>query len=628
MLDRKSNNNKKYVIFSSSVALLSVALGIIVVFEHQKLKELESRLLNVESGNDVTRVRRHVDEYIKNTNTKRSLTESIKSEVEPFIRELFDSSVKNLEKLCGDSSKICLPGPQGPKGDRGPRGQPGSAGAPPTTACCERLIAPVIKGPLYEEITATYNIDILLPCEPNVGYPTPLVFWNTTVLGTFINKPNGLFIPKAQAHHEGHYECTISNIFGTSTKKIDLKVKGKITVNVTIPAKAFVDGNHESARLVCDYTGVPLPSISWRHIGLDGTNATVTNNVVTIGYQSVLTFSDLVFLHSGVYICTASNRYETVVSYGVLEVQAKPYMITSHFRNLSVIKGKDLILECTVVSNPIAAITWKLPEISGHTPFNVFDNGDGSITIRDAQQINEGDYTCIASNSYGNVNATSTVDVLEPVTVQIVQARHRIGDPNVNFIALDCRAKGDPQPTLKWDKLGTVLDRKESRYIFLDNGDFIISSVSNATSDIDSGVYTCTASNSHSSNTAYGIIYYDHADVDCNTKFEDFSSKLALAHRAKCPLDCLSKSGEIYGSGPYSMNSPICKSAVHKGVLGNSGNQIVLWYTSLGTNANFQGTTKNGVTTHTSGPLFDAASILDISTGLYPKVKSTSHVIG
>ncbi|XP_050396719.2 protein sax-3 [Patella vulgata] len=380
------------------------------------------------------------------------------------------------------------------------------------------------------------------------------------------------------------------------------------------------------ALLDCEFTGVPKPKIDWQHLKPDGHLVTLTEGVITADNSSILTVNNPTFLDSGLYTCIATNRYESQSTTGVLNVTAPPIILTPP-KNQSVIKGIDLTLHCIVISDPLAYITWVFPDVSGHKPFNAFNNDDGSVTIKDVEQLNEGSYTCTATNRLGRVSASATLTVLEPVTATIAFPLQSL--TNSRFVALDCRASGDPIPAIKWDKIGVTLDRTETRYIFLQNGDFIISSITKDTEEKDSGFYSCTADNNLSNATAYAIVYFDHGDVDCNTTFDNWNSGIGAAHGVVCPQGCLAMNNDdVYGSNPYSVNSPICSAALHNGVTDNALGGLVLWYVVDGRSSIFSSSTSNGISSLSSGPLFEGAMIVERDSGLYKSETTKVPVIG
>ncbi|KAK6184959.1 hypothetical protein SNE40_007298 [Patella caerulea] len=620
--------NKVRALLTPVLLALCVTLGTVTYLQHERLTKLENHLEDTPSGN---RYKRSVDYDLK------KWKEEMISHLKPFIEDLVKSSVKNRNK----QPKDCVTDPAGPAGEKGAKGDQGLPGPSRgcgksrtnslravDTACCERLSVPVIAGFLKQEITATAGQEQLLPCVPSVGYPYPIVTWNASVDITpeVVRGKDGLYIPHAAAHHEGIYTCTITNIFGTSSKEINLKVRGNVTINLIVPTQVYTQGTHAMALLDCEFTGVPKPKIDWQHLRPDGQLVTLTEGITTADNSSILTVNNPTFLDSGLYTCNATNRYESQSSIGVLEVTAPPIILTPP-KNQSVIKGIDLTLHCIVISDPLANITWVFPDVSGHKPFNAFNNDDGSVTIKDVEQLNEGSYTCTATNRLGSVSASATLTVLEPVTASIAFPLQSL--TNARFVALDCRASGDPTPDIKWDKIGAILDVTEARYIFLQNGDFIISSITKDTEEKDSGFYSCTADNSLSNATAYAIVYFDHGDIDCNTTFDKWNSGIGAAHGVMCPQGCLAmNNGDVYGSNPYSVNSPICSAALHNGVIDNSKGGLVLWYVIDGRSSIFSSTSSNGVSSLSSGPLFEGAMIVELGSGLYKFETSKVPVIG
>ena len=67
-------------------------------------------------------------------------------------------------------------------------------------------------------------------------------------------------------------------------------------------------------------------------------------------------------------------------------------------------------IKCTAVGNPKPTIKWIVATKSRQRRYTVLN--DGTLEVLDADVADEGQYTCIANNSYGTLNRTTSVSIL------------------------------------------------------------------------------------------------------------------------------------------------------------------------------------------------------------------------
>ena len=76
----------------------------------------------------------------------------------------------------------------------------------------------------------------------------------------------------------------------------------------------------------------------------------------------------------------------------------------------TVVKGATLNIKCSAVGNPKPTIKWIVATTGRQTRHTVLN--DGTLEIPNADLEDEGKYTCIANNSYGTLNRTTSVSIL------------------------------------------------------------------------------------------------------------------------------------------------------------------------------------------------------------------------
>lgn len=125
-------------------------------------------------------------------------------------------------------------------------------------------------------------------------------------------------------------------------------------------------------------------------------------------------------------------------------------------------------------------------------PENV-DDINGTLTFRNVSAEHRGNYTCLASNSQGQINATVSVNVGIAPRFSVAPLGP-IETSEQGVAAIHCQAIGDPKPTIQWDKDLTYLSENNTdrqRFYFLPNGTLEIRNVQAE----DEGSYGCTIGN-------------------------------------------------------------------------------------------------------------------------------------
>ena len=76
----------------------------------------------------------------------------------------------------------------------------------------------------------------------------------------------------------------------------------------------------------------------------------------------------------------------------------------------SVVRGATLLIKCEAEGNPKPTITWEVFTSNYEERHRVLE--DGTLVVPSAELEDEGNYTCIANNSYGTLRRTTTVSIL------------------------------------------------------------------------------------------------------------------------------------------------------------------------------------------------------------------------
>ncbi|XP_055017752.1 hemicentin-1 [Boleophthalmus pectinirostris] len=296
---------------------------------------------------------------------------------------------------------------------------------------------------------------------------------------------HSLHISGVQPHDAGVYQCVASNSNGNTKITVWLLVPEAPSVEVHPQSQVFSRG--DDIRLVCSASGSPPPQLFWSHGNIFLSNRPRLN----INKNGVLTIRGALPEDAGNYSCVATNEAGSS-SHSVLLVYAEVPRITVVQQNILVSVGGDATLECQTSGSPSPLVHWYKGELEmGSAPFVEQDEKRGTLHIRGVQEVDAGQYTCVASNSAGTSTGTVTLVVGIPPLFSEAPADMmvRVGEN----ITLSCAARGVPRPTVTWYTPDSrpLLTNAQSRTKLLENGQLQIHSVW-----LDhEGVYTCEAKN-------------------------------------------------------------------------------------------------------------------------------------
>ncbi|XP_068454510.1 basement membrane-specific heparan sulfate proteoglycan core protein isoform X9 [Clinocottus analis] len=315
-----------------------------------------------------------------------------------------------------------------------------------------------------------------LRCQAH-GLPAPTITWSK------LRSPlpwrhklvnNSLVLPTVGRQDSGEYICTATNNMGSSEVTIMLDVETP-PYATSVPDDVAVRVG-EVIRLQCLAHGTPPLTYTWTK--LDGNlppRAQVSGGDLQI---NLATAED-----AGSYKCVATNKVansEVIAKVTVrspLAVRVSPQVEVKA-------QGSAVEFTCSSAGGIETKIEW-LKE-GGALPPNHHVK-DGVLRIENLEQSNEGVYICRASSVYGQAQDTArlTIQALPKVMINVRTSVQTVMIGN--SVEFECQAVGDPEPTVKWSKVGGSLPA----HIMVKDGMLRIDKVTEA----DAGQYRCTATN-------------------------------------------------------------------------------------------------------------------------------------
>ncbi|XP_067206790.1 neuroglian isoform X2 [Linepithema humile] len=356
------------------------------------------------------------------------------------------------------------------------------------------------------------------------GTPLPQTIWskNGHLITPFDRVTQGnygksLVIQHVNFEDEGAYTCEASNGVGSADSySIHLQV---LAVPYFTVEPVFTEAaEDETIEINCEATGVPLPEIKWIHNGKPISQAPpnsrrkVTPNKIII---EKLTKND-----TGNYGCNATNSLGYVYKDVFVNVLALAPEFTQPPTNLNTVDGKTIRITCQVFGAPKPDVKWirSGQELTGGR-YKILQSGD--LEIQNVIFLDEGIYTCHASNKFGEIEASAELVVKEHTRITDEPEDYEVAAGAT--ATFRCNAVTDPglELTIEWLSNGQPIDfEMEPRFVRSSDYSLLITK----TTELDSGTYTCVASTDLDSVTARATLIVQDVpnapileNVECNT---------------------------------------------------------------------------------------------------------------
>ncbi|XP_072199268.1 hemicentin-1 isoform X3 [Excalfactoria chinensis] len=343
-----------------------------------------------------------------------------------------------------------------------------------------------------EEVTVVKGSTASLKCFTD-GTPAPTVSWfknghplNLGAHQTISNQGMVLQFVKAEIGDISKYTCVASNKAGDVSKHFSLKVLEPPQINGSDQLEELSVIVNNPLELLCISTGIPIPKISWMK---DGRPLLQNNNIRVI--REGLRITSAQVEDAGRYTCLAFSPAGDDDKEYLVRVHVPPNISgTSGLQDLTVLRNRQVILECKSDAVPPPTISWlKNGKLLEGTPRIRILSSGRYMQINNADLGDTANYMCVASNIAGKMTREFMLAVHEAPTIQ--------SGPQTTVVllntsaVLECTAKGVPTPRIAWRKDGAVFNGNNTRYSILEDGSLQIHSVHVT----DTGRYMCMATN-------------------------------------------------------------------------------------------------------------------------------------
>ncbi|CAF0818885.1 unnamed protein product [Didymodactylos carnosus] len=362
----------------------------------------------------------------------------------------------------------------------------------------------IIKPPTDAMLPVTQSVTLTAEI---IGLPKPTVTWfykgnaiksNQKYQADAKKDVYTLTIQKGDMNDQGAYTVVAENA-------VD---KVQATANVTVCVKPKIDkladvavNIGESARLVCQFSGTPLPTLTWYKDGQPlktGDRYTITeesNNV------SVLTVRDTVMEDKAVYSVKAVSKAGEAEGKATLTIKPIKPAITKDLETTYVgTKGEDLILSVTGTGNPHPECKWfknnnEMSTGDGRILFKEDrKTGEYSLIIKNATQEDIAEYQCQLSNVAGLIKSKKSKVTIQKAP-QFIKKPQPVTVNQTEQAKIECQIDSFPIAKVTWLQGGKPLSAKDGFETSFDSKTGIATLIAKNVTTKHAGPFTVRAEN-------------------------------------------------------------------------------------------------------------------------------------
>ncbi|XP_041427223.1 opioid-binding protein/cell adhesion molecule homolog isoform X1 [Xenopus laevis] len=206
-------------------------------------------------------------------------------------------------------------------------------------------------------------------------------------------------IQNVDIYDEGAYTCSVQTDNHPKTSRVHLIVQ--VAPQILNISSDVTVNEGSTVALRCLATGRPEPAVTWRHF--------TGKSHRFVSDDEYLEITGITRDQSGQYECSAANDVSAPDIRRVrVTVNYPPYI--SNTRNTGASLGQKGTLRCSALAVPLAEFQWYKEDArlaNGLDGVRIENNEHMSIlTFFNVSEKDYGNYTCVASNKLGNINAS------------------------------------------------------------------------------------------------------------------------------------------------------------------------------------------------------------------------------
>uniref|UniRef100_A0A4W6FX25 Sidekick cell adhesion molecule 1 n=1 Tax=Lates calcarifer TaxID=8187 RepID=A0A4W6FX25_LATCA len=398
------------------------------------------------------------------------------------------------------------------------------------TSPASELVAPaIVIGP--KDTTVVAGNEATLECIANARPVDSLtVSWKRD--GRRLASGRRLIIPAPTSSDTGFYVCEAS-LSNSTAKPVEARAHLSVMEPPSLTAQpkrkifAELDRNVD---IPCLATGVPQPRIEWYKDAVPLSK--LANPRYKVTTATGLTVRRVQPGDGGIFQCFARNAAGETEAHTQLLVSSVAPTFTSPPTDQTVTDGNTALFTCQTSGAPKPAITWRkglqvLASGSVQVPrFTLLQSG--GLQIEPVSYQDSGDYTCIASNSEGTINATATLTVWSRTVISVPPTDQRVIKGTTAI--LDCNATHDPRVNIRyllWDRGGVPVPPTSGGRVSVRRGSLTIGQTWSG----DIGDYTCTVTSqagNDSRSARLEVIELPHSPRSLTARLNDSDSRSVL----------------------------------------------------------------------------------------------------
>ncbi|PVD35688.1 hypothetical protein C0Q70_02651 [Pomacea canaliculata] len=293
----------------------------------------------------------------------------------------------------------------------------------------------------------------------------------------------------AQLEDQGTYVCTVSRGSNAKDSKSFYLVLGARPYFIS-PLRDQHADLYSQLTWRCDARGRPPPTYTWFKDGKALTSDPAQGIQINANVMRISNLDPKV--HDGMYQCGARNVHGMTLSEAQLRILAFPPTFKKQPlkpRTMCALNS-NITITCKPEAAPAPTITW----LKNDSPLDVDNNHvtqlpNGNLLIRNVQHVDQGRYTCVATNQFDEARSSTTVTIAAGTSIVVAPSPTQVMVNHTAFMA--CSASHAPHVDLvyTWYVNGHRVDtEKKVEYRQTDTGLYVV-----AVQLQHAGFYECVA---------------------------------------------------------------------------------------------------------------------------------------